>query len=238
MTVADIEQMVQHFAAGARRALASGFQAIELHMAHGYLAHSFLSPHSNKRTDQYGGDFEGRTRFSVETIRAVQAVLPADFPLLVRISCDDYLPPGEGWDLAQSVRFAALVRQLGVHLVDCSSGGNVSTSTRMFAYNNVDQVAQAARVQAEAGVPTGAVGGIVSAHWAEKILREGKATLVLIARASLDDPNWPMHAAYELGAEHVLPNQYLWSISREGAGTWRTDVLAHRNHKEIHSDEQ
>ena len=235
----DIKTLQQNFVDAAKRAIKAGFELIELHMAHGYLGHSFLSQHSNKRTDDYGGSFEGRTRFSVETIKQVKAVLPEDYPLFVRISCDDYLPPGEGWDLEQSVEFSKIAKNLGVHLMDCSSGGNVNFSTKMFAYNNVDQVSQAAAIQRESGIPTGAVGGIVSAQWAERILQKKKATLIFIARASLDDPNWPLHAAFELGSKtHIIPNQYLWSISRNTTASWRQTVLAGKNAKEIQADNE
>lgn len=210
-----------------KRAIEAGFEIIELHFAHGYLLHSFLSPHSNKRSDHYGGSFEGRTRLAVELVGDVKAVLPEDYPLFVRLSCTDYLPEGEGWDLKQSIELAKILKQLGVHLVDCSSGGNVDTAKYYFAYNNVDQIKMAEDIQREAAIATGAVGGVISAQWAERILQDNRTTLIFIGRVSLDDPNWPLHAAFELNATkwHQLPKQYVWSIGEKTSGKWRQTAL-------------
>jgi len=125
-TIEDIKQIRAAFVAAAKRSLEAGFEIIELHFAHGYLVQSFLSPFSNKRNDEYGGSFEGRTRLAVELVSDVKAVLPQDYPLFVRISATEYLPEGEGWDLKQSIELAKRFKQLGVHLLDCSSGGNVN----------------------------------------------------------------------------------------------------------------
>lgn len=233
----DIAAVRRAFVAATKRAIEAGFQVIELHFAHGYLVHSFLSPYSNKRTDEYGGTFEGRTRLAVELVRDVKSVLPEDFPLFVRISCTDYLPEGEGWDLEQSVELSKILKQLGVHLVDCSSGGNVDKAKNYFAYNNVDQISMAETIQRKADIPTGAVGGIISPQFAESILVDKRAQLIFLARISLDDPNWPIHAAFELNApgQHTMPLQYGWSIGEVTSGRWRQTALPERNSKQLAS---
>ena len=138
---------------GAKRSVAAGFELIELHFAHGYLVQTFLSPFSNKRSDQYGGSFENRTRLALEIVRQVKQVLPSpDYPLWVRISCTDNLPEGWGWDLAQSIQFAKLLKQEGVHLVDCSSGMNAYYAKSFLVLNQVDQIAMAEEIQAKAEV--------------------------------------------------------------------------------------
>src|SRR5699024_2061272 len=180
-TAEDIAGFKRAFVDSAKRALVAGFEIIELHFAHGYLMQTFLSPYSNKRTDQYGGSFENRTRLALEIVREVrkEALPSPDYPLWVRISCTDNLPEGLGWDMQQSIEFAKLLKQEGVHLVDCSYGLNAYYAKSLLVNKTIDQVALGAEIQAKAGVATGAVGGIVNAHWAERILREGKATLVL-----------------------------------------------------------
>lgn len=174
---------------------------------------------------------------AVELVRDVKAVLPEDFPLFVRISCTDYLPEGEGWDLQQSVELCKIFKQLGVHLVDCSSGGNVDTAKYYFAYNNVDQISMAETIQRSADIATGAVGGIISPVFAESIIADQRAQLVFLARISLDDPNWPIHAAYELKGRHTMPKQYAWAIGDATSGKWRQKALPERNSKQLASRE-
>ncbi len=204
--VEEIDAVVTAFAEAARRAVAAGFDTVEIHAAHGYLLHQFLSPLSNQRTDSYGGSFENRTRLVLETVDAVRAALPEGTPLLVRISGTDWIEGG--WDLEQSTRLAGVLREHGVDLVDVSSGGNAPAS---IPVEPGYQVPLAAGVRA-AEVPTGAVGLITEAEQAEKIVANGEADVVLLARAALRDPSWPLRAASELGIpadESPWPDQYL-----------------------------
>jgi 2,4-dienoyl-CoA reductase-like NADH-dependent reductase (Old Yellow Enzyme family) len=207
---AGIARVTEAFAAAARRALAAGFDVVEIHAAHGYLLHEFLSPLSNHRTDRYGGSFENRTRLLIETVDAVRAVWPAELPLFVRISATDYT--AGGWDVEQSVALAKLLKRHGVDLVDCSSGGNVPGAT--IPTGPGYQVPFAERIRREVGVATGAVGQITSAAQADQIVRTGQADLVLLARQMLRDPYWALHAADELGAEISWPAQYLRAAHR------------------------
>jgi 2,4-dienoyl-CoA reductase-like NADH-dependent reductase (Old Yellow Enzyme family) len=179
---------------------------IELHFAHGYLGHSFLSPISNQRTDRYGGSFENRIRFAVETTKRVRAVWPVSLPLAMRISASDWI--GGGWDIDQTVELAKRLKPLGVDLFDCSSGG-IAPSVRYDA-RAAYQVPFAERVLKEAELPTAAVGSITKSKVAEDILQKGQATLIFLARAMLDDPYWPLHASFELGSrcEVSLPPPY------------------------------
>jgi 2,4-dienoyl-CoA reductase-like NADH-dependent reductase (Old Yellow Enzyme family) len=205
---AGIAAVVGAFAEAARRALAAGFDVIELHAAHGYLLHEFLSPLSNRRDDAYGGDFGGRTRLLRETVRAVRAVWPEHLPLSVRISATDWVEGG--WDLEQSIELARLLTPIGVDLVDCSSGGIVPGVS--IPAEPGYQVPFAARIRAESGMPTAAVGLISSPEHANEIVRSGAADLVLLARAELRDPYWPLHAARELGVRVGWPSQYLRAV--------------------------
>lgn len=200
-----IEAVVRAFAAAARRALAAGFQVAEIHAAHGYLLHQFLSPLSNHRTDAYGGGFENRTRLVREVVAAVRALWPGDLPLFVRISATDWAEGG--WDPDQSVALSRELKQLGVDLVDCSSGGQVAGAKIPLGPGY--QVPFAARIRAEAGIPTGAVGLITEPAQAEQILADGAADLVLLGRELLRDPRWPLRAAQALGAETAWPASYL-----------------------------
>jgi len=200
-----IRAIVEAFAAGARRALKAGFQIVEIHGAHGYLIHEFLSPLSNRRTDGYGGAFENRTRFAREVVRAVRQVWPAELPLFMRVSSTDWVEGG--WDADQSVELAKQVAPLGVDLIDCSSGGN--TPNAKIPVGPGYQTPFAEKIKREAGVMTGAVGMITGAAQADAIVREGKADLILMAREFLRDPYWPMHAAGELGQKIAWPEQYL-----------------------------
>jgi 2,4-dienoyl-CoA reductase-like NADH-dependent reductase (Old Yellow Enzyme family) len=205
LDAAGIAEVKQAFAAATRRALTAGFDVIELHSAHGYLLHEFLSPLSNKRTDQYGGSFENRIRLLVETVDAIRAEWPANLPLFVRISTTDWTEGG--WDEPQSVALAKILKQHGVDLVDCSSGGNVSGAT--IPTGPGYQVPFAEQIRSEADIATGAVGQITSAAQADQIVRTGQADLVLLARQMLRDPYWPLHAADELGVAMTWPPQYL-----------------------------
>lgn len=234
-TQEDIDFVKASFVQAAQRAVKCGFKIIELHFAHGYLVQSFLSPASNKRTDKYGGSFENRIRLALEIVEDVKAILPQDYPVFVRLSCTEYTP--EGWDLDQSIQLCHQLKRLGINLIDCSSGGNIATSKKSFIYNNVDQVSLAESIQKEVDIPTGAVGCIVNPRWAEEILQSKKATLVLIGRISLDDPNWPLHAAFELGAEHQfqVATQYRYSIGATTPGSWRQRLLTDNNQTELKS---
>jgi len=204
LSVRDIEALVGAFVAAARRSLEAGFQVIELHGAHGYLMHEFLSPLSNRRDDGYSGDFAGRTRFMREVARAVRAVWPEQLPLFARLSCTDWVEGG--WTLEDSVALARLLREDGVDLIDCSSGGNVPRASIPVAPGY--QVRFAETVRREAGIATAAVGLITTPEQAEAIVREGQADLVAFARAELRDPYWPLHAADALGADVPWPIQY------------------------------
>jgi len=212
MTLAEIAATVAAFADAARRALAAGFDVVEIHAAHGYLVHEFLSPLSNVRDDAYGGSFEHRTRLLREIVAAVRAVWPQRLPLFVRISSTDWAKGG--WTLDESIVLARLLRDAGVDLVDCSSGGTVPRASIPLGPGY--QVPFAERVRREAGVLTAAVGLITDALQAEAIVSEGRADLVLLARGMLRDPYWPLHAAAELGVDLPWPSQYLRAKPQPG----------------------
>jgi 2,4-dienoyl-CoA reductase-like NADH-dependent reductase (Old Yellow Enzyme family) len=205
LSTADIAAVVDAFAAAARRALAAGFDVVEVHAAHGYLIHEFLSPLSNTRADEYGGRFEHRARLCLEVVEAVRGVWPARLPVFVRISATDWAEGG--WDVDQAVALARLLKARGADLIDCSSGGNVATATVPIAPGY--QVPFAERIRREAGVPTGAVGLITSPEQAEEIVAQGRADCVLLARELLRDPYWPLRAARALGRTEPWPAQYL-----------------------------
>jgi 2,4-dienoyl-CoA reductase-like NADH-dependent reductase (Old Yellow Enzyme family) len=202
----EIEEVLVAFVAAAQRARAAGFRLVELHFAHGYLGHSFLSPITNQRTDRYGGSFENRIRFAVETAKRVRAVWPVSLPLAMRISASDWIDGG--WDIDQTVELAKRLGPLGVDLLDCSSGG-IAPGVR-YDTRTAYQVPFAERVLKEAGLPTAAVGSITKPKVAEEILQKGQASLIFLARAMLDDPYWPLHASFELGSrnEISLPPPY------------------------------
>ncbi len=204
MSQGDIDQVIVAFQAAARRASEAGFQAVELHSAHGYLLHQFLSPLSNQRDDGYGGPFDGRVRLLLEVVRAVRTEWPAELPLFVRISATDWAEGG--WDVEQSVELARRLRAEGVDLVDVSSGG--LTLAQQIRPEPGYQVPFAQRIRQEASIATGAVGLISEAEQADAIVRAGQADSVLIARQSLRDPYWPLRAARELGIELEAPTQY------------------------------
>jgi NADPH2 dehydrogenase len=212
MTTDDMTQVREAFVAAAKRAMRIGFDAIELHMAHGYLLHSFMSPISNKRTDNYGGSFEGRMHFPLEVARAVRAVLPKQVPLGARITGNDWMEGGITTD--EAVAIAKALKGAGLDYVDVSSGG-IAADTRnptTPGYN----APLAERVRREAGIAVRTVGLIVSPEQAEAIVAEGKADMVALARAMLDDPHWGWHAGQALGAEVGRPRQYM----RVGPKLW------------------
>jgi len=199
-----IAKVIQDFVDAARRALAAGFELVEIHAAHGYLLHEFLSPLSNQRQDQYGGCFDNRARLLFEVVDAVRTVWPEHLPLWVRISASDWAD--DGWGIEDSIELSRRLRAHGVDLIDVSSGGLVSTARIPSAPNY--QVPFACRIRREAGMPTGAVGLITEPAQAEKILEAGEADLVLLAREMLRDPYFPRRAAHALGTSIEPPVQY------------------------------
>ena len=205
MTPAMIARVVAAFAAATRRVLKAGFKVIEVHAAHGYLIHEFLSPLSNHRSDGYGGPFENRTRLAREVVTAVRKEWPQQQPLFIRLSCTDWTDGG--WDLDQSVALAKMLKPLGVDFVDCSSGGNVSPA--QIPVGPGYQVPFAERIRKDAEMPTGAVGLITTPEQADEIVSGGRADAVVLARELLRDPYFPMRAARQLGQEIAWPAQYL-----------------------------
>lgn len=212
LTVDEIHSIVRDFGCAADRAVAAGFDAVQIHAAHGYLAAQFLDPLCNQRSDEYGGSLENRQRFLLEVTDEIRARLPEDMPLLVRISATDYAEP-EGWDVQQTIQTARVLKEHGVDLVDVSSGG-ILDGVSMDVYPGY-QVRFSEAVRAGAGVPVTAVGLISDAAQAEKILQEGKADAVEIGRAALADPYWPLNAGLDLGLEPediCYPPQYLRAV--------------------------
>src|SRR5436309_7052957 len=205
LTVDGIQQVVRAFAHAARRACDAGFRVIEIHAAHGYLIHEFLSPLSNQRDDAYGGSFENRTRLCREIVAAVRSSWPERAPLFVRISATDWVDGG--WDIEQSIELARRLKQLGVDLIDCSSGGSVPHPNIPVGPGYQTPFAQ--RIRREAGIMTGAVGMITSPVQAEHIIGTEQADAVIIAREFLRDPYWPLRAARELDQSIAWPVQYL-----------------------------
>jgi 2,4-dienoyl-CoA reductase-like NADH-dependent reductase (Old Yellow Enzyme family) len=222
MATRDLEQIVAAFGAAARRARIAGFEVLEVHAAHGYLLHSFLSPISNLRRDEYGGALEDRMRFPLEVVAEVREAWPVEKPLFVRVSSIDDL--AGGWSLEDTVAFARRLKALGVDVVDCSSGGIAGSATAatktLLARVPGFQLPFAERVRKEAGVATMAVGLILTPEQAEEALAAGRADLIAIGREALYDPNWPLHAAQALGADPQMerwPVQYGWWLSRREA---------------------
>ena len=205
LDLAGIQTITRAFTRATERALEAGFDLVELHAAHGYLLHEFLSPLSNRRSDQYGGSFENRIRLVVEVVDAMRAVWPAELPLLVRISATDWAEGG--WDIEQSVALAKVLKEHKVDLIDVSSGG--LTPQQVMPVGPGYQTPFAERIRREAQIPTGAVGMITDAAQAEHILRTGQADVVLLARELLREPYWPLQAAKELGDITQLAAQYL-----------------------------
>jgi 2,4-dienoyl-CoA reductase-like NADH-dependent reductase (Old Yellow Enzyme family) len=205
LDAAGIRRIVEAFGAAARRAVEAGFDAVEIHSAHGYLLHSFLSPLSNLRDDEYGGTFENRIRLLLEVVDTVRGELPEKSPLLVRISATDWVD--DGWDIDQSIALAKILKTHRVDLMDISSGGLVPYAK--IPAGPGFQTPFAERIRREAGMPTGAVGFITGAAQADHIIRTGQADIVLIAREFLRDPYWPLQAASEIHQQIAWPKQYL-----------------------------
>jgi 2,4-dienoyl-CoA reductase-like NADH-dependent reductase (Old Yellow Enzyme family) len=201
----EIPGIVEAFRSAATRALHAGFDMVELHAAHGYLIHEFLSPLTNSRTDRYGGSFDNRIRLCLEVVDAVRQVWPERMPVWLRISATDWAPGG--WDVEQAVELARRVRERGIDLIDCSSGGLVTS--QKIEVGPGFQVPFAERVKRDAGIAAGAVGLITTAAQADEIVRRGQADCVLLARQMLRDPYWPMHTAEALGVKCQWPAQYL-----------------------------
>jgi 2,4-dienoyl-CoA reductase-like NADH-dependent reductase (Old Yellow Enzyme family) len=199
----EVEKLVMSFAEAAGRALQAGFKVVEVHMAHGYLLHEFLSPLSNHRQDEFGGSLEARGKFPQNVAAAVRAVWPDSFPVFVRISATDWVD--NGWDLEQSIAFARCLRETGVDLIDCSSGGMVPDAE--IPAGPGFQVPFSAAIRRDARVATGAVGLITNAQQAEQTLVCGDADAVFLGRAMLRDPYWPLHAAKDLGVDVPWPAQ-------------------------------
>lgn len=204
MGPAEVDAVITAFERSTRLAVAAGFQGVEIHSAHGYLLHEFLSPISNRRTDEYGGSFENRSRLLRQVVQTVRAALPEHLPLFVRISATDWI--AGGWDIDESIELAKVLAPLGVDLIDASSGG--LSLAQQVKLGPGYQVPFAERIRQEAGIPTAAVGLITDAAQADAIVREGRADAILIARASLRNPYWPLHAARQLGHDVAIPFQY------------------------------
>ncbi|EEH63655.1 oxidoreductase, FAD/FMN-binding protein [Gleimia coleocanis DSM 15436] len=230
MTVADIADVMESFAAAAIRAVEAGFQVIELHAAHGYLLHSFLSPLTNKRTDEYGGSFENRSRFLVEVVSAVRDAIGPDFPLFVRLSLTDwvaensasdslseggqpqhYIPGEPSWTVEDSIKLAQVLQVLEVDLLDASTGGLIPLplpSDRDY------QVSKAVRLRAETGILTTGVGRISEPEWAQELVSTGALDAVFVGRTLLADSTWPNRAFVKLGFEPFLRPQYQWAVTK------------------------
>jgi 2,4-dienoyl-CoA reductase-like NADH-dependent reductase (Old Yellow Enzyme family) len=205
MEVNDINKVIEDFKTGTARALAAGYIVLEIHAAHGYLIHQFLSPLSNHRTDKYGGSFENRSRLLLEIVAEIQTVWPRELPLFVRISATDWVEGG--WDLKEAVQLSAILKTAGVDLIDCSSGGLVPTAKIPFGPGY--QVAFAERIKKDTGILTSAVGLITEAQQAEAILERGEADLILLGRESLREPYFALKAATVLEEEISWPLQYI-----------------------------
>lgn len=204
LTKDNIRRITADFAAATRRALEAGFKVLEIHAAHGYLIHQFLSPLSNHRTDEYGGSFENRIRFLLEITQVVREAWNSEYPLLMRISATDWADGG--WDLAQSIKLSTILKGKGIDLIDVSSGGLVPYAKIPVGYGY--QLPFATQIRRQAGIMTGAVGLIVDAVQAETILRNKDADLIIMGRQMLRDPYFPLHAAKELGDDITWPVQY------------------------------
>lgn len=217
LSIEEINQLVSDFAESAKRAAKAGFDVVEIHGAHGYLIHSFLSPASNHRTDAYGGSFENRMRFALEVVDAVRGVWPEDLPVFFRTSATDWLSendddPREGWTGEDTVRLAKELQAHGVDFLDVSTGGIVRDAKIPAGPNY--QVPFAAQARDQAGVPTSAVGLITDAHQAQEILSGGQADAIFLGRELLRNPYWPQHAAQALGLDPQWPAQYGYAVQR------------------------
>ncbi|RMH69701.1 MAG: NADH:flavin oxidoreductase/NADH oxidase [Gemmatimonadetes bacterium] len=210
MTRDDIQTVQHAFREATRRAVDAGYDWLELHGAHGYLVHSFHSPLSNHRTDAYGGSFENRIRFTIETVRLMREVWPENKPFTVRLSCTDWVEGG--WTIEESVELSHILKREGIDLIDCSSGGAVIDAH--YPVGSGFQVPFAERIRREAAIPTAAVGIITEPRQADQIIRLGQADLVLLGREMLRDPYWAIHAAHQLGQKKYLnyPDPYHWAV--------------------------
>jgi 2,4-dienoyl-CoA reductase (NADPH2) len=208
LTEVEIQEVIAAFITATKRAIAAGFKILEIHSAHGYLSHEFLSPLSNKRTDRYGGSFENRTRLVREIATAMRIVMPDDMPLFTRISCTDWVEGG--WDLPQSIELARMLKPIGVDLMDCSSGALIKSAKIPFGPGFQVPFATAIRKQAE--IMTGAVGMITEAEQANEIITSGKADLAFLAREMLREPYWALKAAKTLGVQPAWPIQYGYAV--------------------------
>ena len=230
LDIPGIKRVVAEFAAAAANAHAAGFKLLEVHAAHGYLLHEFLSPLSNTRTDDYGGSFENRTRLALEVVSAIRKEWPASLPLWVRISATDWAdrstatpaPAGPGWTLDESVALSVALKHAGVDLIDASSGALIPSVA--YPVGPSWQVPLAARIRRDAGIAVGAVGVITDAAQAEGILEAEHADVILLGRELLRNPYWTLQAATELGApsDGLWPNQYLRSRLSAAAGAFRS----------------
>jgi 2,4-dienoyl-CoA reductase-like NADH-dependent reductase (Old Yellow Enzyme family) len=210
LTHEGIADVIRAFEDATKRAVAAGFRWLELHAAHGYLCHSFYSPLSNTRTDEYGGTFDNRVRFAIEATRVVRRAWPESLPLSVRLSCTDWAEGG--WSIDDTVELARRLKAEGADIIDCSSGGNAWN--QQIPTGPGYQVPFAEAVRREVGIPTAAVGLISDPTHADSIVRNGRADVVLLARAELRDPYWPIHAARGLGHDAPIPPQYLRGYPR------------------------
>ncbi|NBV89959.1 MAG: oxidoreductase, partial [Actinobacteria bacterium] len=204
LTAPEIAKLRHDFVAAAERALFAGFDVIELHVAHGYLLHEFLSPLSNQRTDEYGGSFDNRIRLLLEIVREIRVVISPARALFVRLSCTDWAPGG--WELADSVALAKELKAAGVDLIDCSSGGTILNA--QIPVGPGYQVPFATEIRNQAQIPTSAVGLIDDAVQADTIISSAQADAVMLGRAMLGNPRWPLQAAADLGLPVPWPNQY------------------------------
>ena len=204
LTTEGIQKIIGSFKSAAERALAAGYKVVEIHSAHGYLLQEFLSPISNKRSDEYGGSFENRIRLLVQVVEAVKSIWPEENPLFVRISSTDWTEGG--WTIEESVKLALRLKEMGVDLIDCSSGGNVFDAKIPFGPGYQVGFSEAIR---KSGILTGAVGMITTPVQAENILKDGKADLIILGRELLRNPYFPLQASRELGTEIKWPVQYI-----------------------------
>ncbi|MDD2599154.1 MAG: NADH:flavin oxidoreductase/NADH oxidase [Kiritimatiellae bacterium] len=209
MTKNDLDKVIADFCLAAQRSVAAGFEVIEVHNAHGYLCHQFLSPLSNRRSDEFGGSLQNRLRFPLQIAGAVRETVPSHLPVFVRISATDWAPGG--WDLEQSIQFCKALKKLGIDLIDVSSGGNIADAE--VPAGPGFQVPFAKAIREQAAIPTGAVGLITEPQQAEEILRKGEADAILIGREFLRNPYFVFRAAQELGAHADVPKQYQRAIT-------------------------
>jgi 2,4-dienoyl-CoA reductase-like NADH-dependent reductase (Old Yellow Enzyme family) len=213
LTVDEIRALVDDFERAAENALEAGFEVVELHGAHGYLLHEFLSPVTNRRDDEYGGDFDGRTKFLIEVTETVRSIWPDDKPVFVRISATDWLPDRNSWDVDDSKRLAVILSEMGVDLLDVSAGG-IHPDQQIPPYTTGYQVPFAEEIRAhlranDATMAVGAVGCIAMAEYADELIRNGRADLAIVGREHLRDPRFTLNAVQQLGEEVAWPDQYL-----------------------------